>query len=69
MQDISYKGIWFEQERRSKTYRALIYANGEEIEKIKKKIPSSDILSDTADYIYITGNEKETENDSGVFGF
>jgi hypothetical protein len=71
MQDISYKGIWFEQERRSKTYRALIYpANEEEMKKIKKKIPSSDILAGTADYIYITGNEQEeTGNDPGPFGF
>jgi hypothetical protein len=71
MQDISYTGIWFEQERRSKSYRALIYpTNQEDAEKIKEKIPSSDILESTTDYIYITGNEKEeTEDDSGVFGF
>jgi hypothetical protein len=71
VQDIPYTGIWFEQERRSKSYRALIYlANREDAEKIKEKISSSDILEHTADYIYISGNEKEEAgDDSGVFGF
>jgi hypothetical protein len=71
MQDIAYTGIWFEQERRSKNYRALIYpANPEDMEKIKKKIPSSGLLENTSDYIYISVNEKEeAEDNSGVFGF
>ncbi|MDR0750865.1 MAG: hypothetical protein LBF62_15020 [Tannerellaceae bacterium] len=71
MQDISYTGIWFEQERRSNSYRALIYpANQEDMEKIKKKIPPSGILEHTADYIYISGHEKEeTEDNPGIFGF
>jgi hypothetical protein len=71
MQDIAYTGIWFEQERRSKNYRALIYlANQEDMEKIKEKIPSSALLENTADCIYISVNEKEeAEDDSGAFGF
>ncbi|MDR1202181.1 MAG: hypothetical protein LBL58_11230 [Tannerellaceae bacterium] len=71
MQDIAYTGIWFESERRSKSFRALIYlTNQKDIGKIKERISSSDILENTADYIYISGNEKEeAEDDSGLFGF
>jgi hypothetical protein len=71
IQDVAYTGIWFEQERRSKNYRALIcLANQEDMEKIKEKIPSSALLENAADYIYISVNEKEeAEDDSGAFGF
>jgi hypothetical protein len=71
VQDISYTGIWFEQEKRSKSYRALIYlANQEDMEKIKEKVSSSDILENTVDYIYISGSEAgDAGDDSGVFGF
>jgi hypothetical protein len=71
MEDISYKGIWYEPEGRPKSYRALIWpANAEEAGKLKQKIPSAGILEETADYIYITGSGKEESGkDPGPFGF
>lgn len=67
---ISFKGIWFVSQKPSKDYRALIWVKkSDELDKIKEKIPAADILKTGADYIYISGKEKEKENDFGDFGF
>lgn len=69
VKDISYNGIWFVSQKPSKDYRALIYLkNAGDADKIKEKIPAADILKAGTDYIFISGKEKERENDSG-FGF
>jgi hypothetical protein len=55
VEDIAYTGIWFEQERGSENYRALIYpADQAGMEKIKERIPSPALLEHTADYIYLS---------------
>lgn len=71
VKDVPYIGIWFESEKRSKDYQALIYlSNQESLEKIKERVPSSDILESTDEYMYISGSEKEEADDNfGVFGF
>lgn len=68
--DISYTGIWFMAEKPS-AYRAWICVPEEkELEKLKEKIPATDILRSGKDFIYIRGEEMEPEQEElGGFGF
>lgn len=71
LEDIAYTGVWFVADKPSKSYRALVCVKeGKEIEKLKGKVPASDIIQEGSDFIYIKGKEQEKEEDDhGGFGF
>ena len=70
VKDIPYKGIWFFARKPSRDYHALIYVNdAAAIDKIKERIPASDILKIGGGYINISGKEAEPKEDFGTFGF
>lgn len=68
---ISYSGVWFVPDKPTKGYKALIYvADGREVEKLKAKVSSSDIIRTGSNFLYLTGKEKaKKEDDHGDFGF
>lgn len=71
LEEIAYTGVWFIADKPSKSYRALVCVKEKkELEKLKEKVPASDIIQSGNDFIYIRGNEKESEEeDHGGFGF
>ena len=71
LKDILYTGVWFVADRPSKGYRALVCVkDAKEVEKLKEKVPTSDIIQSGNDFIYLTGKEQENrEDDHGGFGF
>ena len=71
LEEIEYTGVWFIADKPSKSYRALVCVKEEkELKKLKEKVPASDIIQSGNDFIYIRGNEKESEEeDHGGFGF
>lgn len=68
---IPYTGVWFVADKATKSYRALIQINGsEERDKLKEKIPATDIIESGKNFLYITGKEKESQKEEyGGFGF
>lgn len=71
LEGISYTGVWFIADKPSKSYRALICLREKgDAEALKKKIPAADIIQSGNDFVYLTGKEKEAEEDDhGGFGF
>lgn len=71
LEDISYTGVWFIVDKSSKSYRALVCVEEvKEVEKLKEKVPASDIIQSGNDFIYLTGKEQEKQGDDhGSFGF
>lgn len=71
LENISYTGVWFIADKPSKSYRALIcLREKDDTEALIKKIPAADIIQSGNDFIYLTGKEKEAEEDDhGGFGF
>ena len=71
LEGISYTGVWFIADKPSKSYRALICLREKgDAEALKKKIPAADIIQSGDDFVYLTGKEKEAEEDDhGGFGF
>lgn len=63
--------IWLWPTKPSKCYRALVCVKEKgEIDKLKEKVPASDIIRSGNDFIYLTGKEQEAEEDThGGFGF
>ncbi|GHU55265.1 hypothetical protein FACS189411_03370 [Bacteroidia bacterium] len=57
---IPYIAIWYLSERRSPFYQALIEVPGiEEVEQLKNKFPSSNILKSGDTFLYISGAEDD----------
>lgn len=72
LKEIAYTGVWFIAEKPANSYKALICVKEEkEVEKLKAKIPASDILSSGDTFLYLQGKETEEEeaDDHGGFGF
>lgn len=71
LEGISYTGVWFIADKPSKSYRAWVCVkDAKEVEKLKEKVPASDIIQSGNDFIYLTGKEQEKEEDDhGGFGF
>lgn len=71
LEGISYTGVWFIADKPSKSYRALVCLREKgDAEALKKKIPVADIIQSADDFVYLTGKEKEAEEDDhGGFGF
>lgn len=71
LEGISYTGVWFIADKPSKSYRALVCLREKgDAETLKKKIPAVDIIQSGDDFVYLTGKEKEAEEDDhGGFGF
>lgn len=70
-EDIEYTGIWFIAGQPSKKYKAFIcLKDKKEVEKLKAKIPASDIIETGENYVFIEKQETEKEEDDhGGFGF
>lgn len=69
---VGYTGIWFTADKPAKGYKAFICLKDEkEIEKLKAKIPASDIIQTGKNFLFIQGQEaeKEKEDNHGGFGF
>lgn len=72
LNDIGYTGIWFISGKPSDGYKAFIcLKDKQETEKLKSKIPTTDILQSGDTFLYLQGKEAEKEegNDLGGFGF
>lgn len=70
LKDTGYTGIWFTSGKRSEGYKAFIcLKNKEEADKLKTKVPTSDILQSGDTFLYIQGKEAEEEEVHGEFGF
>ena len=71
LEGVAYTGVWFVADKPSKSYRALVCVKEKgEIDKLKEKVPASDIIRSGNDFIYLTGKEQEAEEDThGGFGF
>lgn len=68
---IAYTGVWFVADKSSKSYRALVCLKEQgAADKLKVKVPASDLIQSGNDFIYLTGREAEKqEDDQGEFGF
>lgn len=71
LEGVAYTGVWFIANKPGKGYKALIQLPDEkDKEQIASQIPPADRLDEGPGYIYISGKEKETEEDDhGGFGF
>ena len=71
LEGISYTGVWFIADKPSKSYRALVCLREKgDAEALIKKIPAANIIQSGDDFVYLTGKEKEAEEDDhGGFGF
>lgn len=64
------KAVWFLQEKGSDSYCALIYPkNSSDVKRLLDRLPSSSLLVQGEDFLYIKGMEEETGDDQGDFGF
>ncbi|MCD8270786.1 MAG: hypothetical protein LUD46_21765 [Parabacteroides sp.] len=68
---IAYTGVWFVADKSSKSYRALVCLKEQgAADKLKVKVPASDLIQSGNDFIYLTGREAEKqEDDQEEFGF
>lgn len=59
---IAYTGVWFVADKSSKSYRALVCLKEQEaVDKLKAKIPASDLIQSGDDFIYLSGREQEKQ--------
>ena len=71
LEGVAYTGVWFVADKPSKSYRALVCVKEKgEIDKLKEKVPASDMIRSGNDFIYLTGKEQEKQHEEdGDFGF
>ncbi|MDL2265545.1 hypothetical protein LJC57_08795 [Parabacteroides sp. OttesenSCG-928-G07] len=71
LKEHTYKGVWFTAEKSDDVFRALILFNDKtEMDKLKAKLSSEELIQTGDDFLLITGKEQEEEGlDFGPFGF
>lgn len=68
---VAYTGVWFIADKPGKGYKALIqFPDEKEKAKVASQMAAADRLAEGPGFLYISGKEKETEEeDYGGFGF
>lgn len=71
LEGVAYTGVWFVADQTFEELSCLVCVKEKgEIDKLKEKVPASDIIRSGNDFIYLTGKEQEAEEDThGGFGF